>query len=128
MKQLLTRAAFAASIAASVTASITLCMGTAAAQDSIRIGAPLPMTGPLSPEAVKQQRGYDLWAEAANKAGGVKVGARRMKVEIVYVDYQSNTPRAVQAAERLITQDKVNFLFSPFGSGATKAASSVSEK
>jgi branched-chain amino acid transport system substrate-binding protein len=51
-----------------------------------------------------------------------------MKVEIVYVDYQSNTPRAVQAAERLITQDKVQFLFSPFGSGATKAASSVSEK
>ena len=100
----------------------------AAAQDTIRIGAPLPITGPLSPEAVKQQRGYDLWAEAANQAGGVRVGAKRMKVEIVYVDYQSNTPRAVQAAERLITQDKVQFLFSPFGSGATKAASSVSEK
>jgi branched-chain amino acid transport system substrate-binding protein len=100
----------------------------AAAQDTIRIGAPLPITGPLSPEAVKQQRGYDLWAEAANQAGGVKVGAKRMKVEIVYVDYQSNTPRAVQAAERLITQDKVQFLFSPFGSGATKAASSVSER
>jgi branched-chain amino acid transport system substrate-binding protein len=99
-----------------------------AAQDTLRIGAPLPITGPLSPEAVKQQRGYDLWAEAANQAGGVRVGGKRMKVEIVYVDYQSNTPRAVQAAERLITQDKVQFLFSPFGSGATKAASSVSEK
>ena len=44
-----------------------------------------------------------------------------MKVEIVYVDYQSNTPRAVQTAEKLITEDKVNFLFSPFGSGAAKA-------
>jgi branched-chain amino acid transport system substrate-binding protein len=51
-----------------------------------------------------------------------------MKVEIVYTDYQSNTPRAVQATERLITQDKVNFMFSPFGSGAAKAASTVSEK
>jgi len=102
--------------------------GPAAAQDVIRVGAPLPITGPLSPEAKKQQRGYDLWAETANKAGGIKVGAKRMKVEIVYVDYQSNTPRAVQAAEKLITQDKVNFLFSPFGSGAAKAASSVSEK
>lgn len=102
--------------------------GHALAQDVIRVGAPLPITGPLSPEAKKQQRGYDLWAETANQAGGVKVGAKRMKVEIVYVDYQSNTPRAVQAAEKLITQDKVNFLFSPFGSGAAKAASSVSEK
>lgn len=105
-----------------------LAAGAAAAQDVIKIGAPLPITGPLSPEAKKQQRGYDLWAETANRAGGVKVGGKRMKVEIVYVDYQSNTPRAVQSAEKLITQDNVNFLFSPFGSGATKAASSVSEK
>ena len=105
-----------------------LAAGAAAAQDLIKVGAPLPITGPLSPEAKKQQRGYDLWAETANKAGGVKVGGKRIKVEIVYVDYQSNTPRAVQSAEKLITQDNVNFLFSPFGSGATKAASSVSEK
>jgi branched-chain amino acid transport system substrate-binding protein len=105
-----------------------LAAGAAAAQDLIKIGAPLPITGPLSPEAKKQQRGYDLWAETANRAGGVKVGGKRMKVEIVYVDYQSNTPRAVQSAEKLITQDNVSFLFSPFGSGATKAASSVSEK
>lgn len=120
MKRLLTGVVLAA--------LASLYAGTAAAQNTIRIGAPLPITGPLSPEAIKQQRGYDLWAETANAAGGVKVGAKRMKVEIVYVDYQSNTPRAVQAAEKLITQDKVDFLFSPFGSGAAKAASSVSEK
>ena len=77
---------------------------------------------------MKQQQGYDLWAEQVNKRGGIKVGDKKMKVEIVYTDYQSNTPRAVQAAEQLITQQKVNFLFSPFGSGAAKAASTVSEK
>src|SRR5215207_5634525 len=98
------------------------------AQETIRIGAPLPLTGPLSPEGIKQQRGYDLWAETANAKGGVKAGGKTYRVQIVYVDYASNTPRAVQSAERLITEDKVNFLFSPFGSGATKAASSVSEK
>ena len=100
----------------------------AQAQDTIRIGAPLPITGPLSPEATKLQNGINLWVETANKAGGIKVGNKRMKVEVLAVDYQSNTPRAVQAAEKLITEDKVNFLFSPMGSGATKAASSVSEK
>ena len=98
------------------------------AQGVIRIGAPLPLTGPLSPEAQKLQNGMNLWVETANKAGGIKVGPKRMKIEIVFVDYQSNTPRAVQATEKLITQDKVDFLFSPFGSGAAKAASSVSEK
>jgi branched-chain amino acid transport system substrate-binding protein len=99
-----------------------------AAEILITIGAPLPLTGPLSPEGQKQVQGYDLWAEVANKAGGIKVGNERYQVKIVYNDYQSNTPRAVQLAEKLITEDKVNFLFSPFGSGATKAASGVSEK
>lgn len=99
-----------------------------AAQDVIRIGAPLPLTGPLSPEGIKQKQGYDLWAELANSKGGIKASGKSYKVEIVYVDYASNTPRAVQTAERLITEDKVNLLFSPFGSGATKAASGVSEK
>lgn len=99
-----------------------------AADKVVRVGAPLPLTGPLSPEGLKQKRGYDLWADAANAAGGIRVGADRYKVELVYNDYQSNTPRAVQLAEKLITDDKVNFLFSPFGSGATKAASGVSEK
>jgi branched-chain amino acid transport system substrate-binding protein len=114
-------------------AAFALALGAAfgnvaEAQDTIRVGAPLPITGPLSPEATKLQNGINLWVETANKAGGIKVGNKRMKVEVVAVDYQSNTPRAVQAAEKLITEDKVDFLFSPMGSGATKAASSVSEK
>jgi branched-chain amino acid transport system substrate-binding protein len=105
-----------------------LAAPVAAADKTLKIGAPLPLTGPLSPEGIKQKNGYDLWAEKVNAAGGIKAGADRYRVEIVYNDYQSNTPRAVQLAEKLITDDKVNFLFSPFGSGATKAASSVSEK
>jgi branched-chain amino acid transport system substrate-binding protein len=100
----------------------------AAADDVIRFGAPLPLTGPLAPEGIKQQQGYDLWAEQANKAGGISVGGKKYKVEIVYADYQSNTPRAVQATEQMITQDNINFLFGAFGSGAAKAASTVSEK
>lgn len=115
-------------LVAAAALSSLLTAPAAFAQETIRFGAPLPITGALAPEAVKQQQGYDLWAETVNKAGGINVGGRKMKVEIVYTDYQSNTPRAVQATERLITQDKVNFLFSPFGSGAAKAASTVSEK
>jgi branched-chain amino acid transport system substrate-binding protein len=98
------------------------------AEDVIRFGAPLPLTGPLAPEGIKQQQGYDLWAEQANKAGGISVGGKKYKVEIVYADYQSNTPRAVQTTEQMITQDNINFLFGAFGSGAAKAASTVSEK
>jgi branched-chain amino acid transport system substrate-binding protein len=113
------------------TAALALCgvsASGASAEDVIRFGAPLPLTGPLAPEGIKQQEGYDLWAEQANKAGGITVGGKKYKVEIVYADYQSNTPRAVQTTEQMITQDNINFMFGAFGSGAAKAASTVSEK
>jgi branched-chain amino acid transport system substrate-binding protein len=118
------------------TAAAVIAVGVAAgfagnpavAQDAIKVGAPLPLTGPLSPEGLKQKRGYDLWAETANAKGGIKADGKSYRVELVYTDYASNTPRAVQSAERNITEDKVNYLFAPFGSGATKAASAVSEK
>jgi branched-chain amino acid transport system substrate-binding protein len=95
---------------------------------TLRIGAPLPLTGGLAPEGSKQKRGYDYWLDAVNAAGGIEVGGKRLKVEIVYADYESNTPRAVQLAERMITQDNCPILLAPFGSGATKAASSVAER
>ena len=118
---------FSASLALAV-AGFAAATTVASAQDVIRFGAPLPITGPLAPEAVKQQQGYDLWAEQANKAGGINVGGKKYKVEIVYSDYQSNTPRSVQTTEQMITQEKVNFMFGPFGSGAAKAASTIAEK
>src|SRR5215475_3091202 len=100
-----------AAVAAIVLGSaVAFSSDPALAQDVIKVGAPLPLTGPLSPEGLKQKRGYDLWMEAANAKGGIKAGGKTYKVEIVYTDYASNTPRAVQSAERMITEDKVNFL------------------
>jgi len=114
--------------AALAIAALSASASGARAEDVIRFGAPLPLTGPLAPEGIKQKQGYDLWAEQANKAGGISVGGKKYKVEIVYSDYQSNTPRAVQTTEQMITQDNVNFMFGAFGSGAAKAASTISEK
>ncbi|MFD1330608.1 amino acid ABC transporter substrate-binding protein [Methylopila musalis] len=110
-------------------AALTAAFATSSlAQDTLVIGAPLPLTGALAPEGAKLRQGYEVWLDKVNAAGGVKAGDARLKVEIKFYDYQSNTPKAVQIAEKLITDDKVDFLFSPFGSGATKAASAVAEK
>jgi branched-chain amino acid transport system substrate-binding protein len=54
---------------------------TAQAQ-TIRIGAPLPVTGALSPEGTKLRQGYDLWLEAVNKEGGINVDGKKRPVEI----------------------------------------------
>src|SRR5688572_29014873 len=50
------------------------------AQETLRIGAPLPLTGALSPEGTKLRQGYDLWLEKVNAGGGVKVGDKKLKV------------------------------------------------
>ena len=102
--------------------------GNALAQDVIRIGAPLALTGGLADEGKKQQVAYDMWLKRVNAAGGISVGGKKMKVELVTYDYQSDEKRAQQIAERLITQDKVDFLTSPFGSGHTKVVAGVAER
>ncbi|MDB6082195.1 MAG: extracellular ligand-binding receptor [Gammaproteobacteria bacterium] len=94
----------------------------------VRIGAPLPLTGALASEGLKQQHGYELWADTVNKQGGIAVGNSLAKVELVYADYESNTARAVQATERMISQNKVAAILGAYGSGAVKASSSVTER
>jgi branched-chain amino acid transport system substrate-binding protein len=117
-----------AALAGAASLAAPLVATRAHADGALRIGAPLPITGGLAPDGAKQQRGYELWAEAVNAAGGLPVGPARLKVELVTADYQSSTPRAVQLAERLISQDGCSVLFGPLGSGATKASSSVAER
>lgn len=101
---------------------------TAQAQETVRIGAPLALTGGLADEGKKQQVAYDMWLKRVNAAGGIAVGGKRLKVELITYDYQSDEKRAQQIAERLITQDKVDFLTSPFGSGHTKVVAGVAER
>jgi branched-chain amino acid transport system substrate-binding protein len=108
--------------------ALTAVARPAFSQSEIVIGAPLPLTGALSPEGDKLKAGYELWLQELEKRGGIAVAGSKHKVRLIYSDYQSTTPRAVQLVEKLITSDKVNFMFSPFGSGAIKAASSVAEK
>ena len=117
-------------LAGSAATAAATTPGLAFAQDAeeIRVGAPLPLTGALAPEGRKQKRGYDLWAAEIMKRGGLEVGGKKRPVRIIYSDYQSATPKGVQACELLVNQEKVHFLFSPFGSGAAKAGSAIAER
>ncbi|GLK86455.1 amino acid ABC transporter substrate-binding protein [Ancylobacter defluvii] len=113
-------------------ALIAALAGTAAApalaQEVIKIGAPLALTGGLADEGKKQDLVWKMWVEKVNAAGGLKVGDKTMKVELIEYDYQSEGQRASQLAEKLINDDKVQFLFAPFGSGHTKIVGGVGER
>src|SRR4029078_7551791 len=72
--------------------------------------------------------GYDFIAARINKKGGIPVGKKHYQVKIVYYDDQSNANTSVQRYEKLINEDKVDFLLGPYSSGVTLATSTVAEK
>lgn len=124
----MTRRLFSIALLASMAGGLLPGIASAQAGDTIRIGAPLALTGGLADEGKKQQVAYDMWLKRVNGAGGIAVGGRKIKVELLTYDYQSDEKRAQQIAERLITQDKADFLTAPFGSGHTKVVAGVAER
>ena len=95
---------------------------------TLSIGAALPLTGALAPNGKEQQDGYELWKNMVNDKGGFKVGDTTYKVDIKYYDYKSDTTTAIKLTEKLITDDKVQALLGPYGSGATVASAAIAEQ
>lgn len=94
----------------------------------IKIGAALGLTGNLAPEGRLVQEGYDLVVEKINEKGGVKVGDKMYKLEIVYYDDECDAQRSAKLVEKLINEDNIKLILGPYGSGITAASSVISEK
>ncbi|MGD0237318.1 MAG: amino acid ABC transporter substrate-binding protein [Syntrophorhabdales bacterium] len=87
----------------------------ASAKDSIRFGYSIALTGVLSPNAEGVVEAYAVWHELVNKRGGiyVKEEGKKLPVEMVFYDDQSEPGTAVRIYEKLITQDKVDLILPP---------------
>src|SRR6056300_823419 len=96
--------------------------------DYIVLGSAISLTGKYSSNGVHTQNGYNMAVERINKMGGVNVGGKSYKFEIIYYDDESNPKRAAQLAERLIKQDGVQYMLGPYSSGLTTAIAPVTEK
>ena len=96
--------------------------------DKIILGAAVSLTGKYSTNGKHTQNGYNLAVERINSMGGVKVGGKTYKFDIIYYDDESNSGRAAQLAERLIKQDGVHYMLGPYSSGLTKAIAPVTEE
>lgn len=100
----------------------------AADNHTITIGFTASRTGPLNVDSTGQERGFEYWRDEVNAAGGIKVGNDHYKVKFVSYDDQSVGGRVQQLYTRLVTQDKADFLFTPYSSGLTAAAAVISEQ
>jgi branched-chain amino acid transport system substrate-binding protein len=100
----------------------------AADDDTLTIGFTVSQTGALNLDSIAQVRGYEMWRDEVNEAGGIKAGDKRYKVRFVSYDDQSQGGRVQQLYTRLIAQDKAQFLFSPYSSGLVATATVISEQ
>ena len=98
------------------------------AQDTVTIGFTVSQTGKLNNDATSQLRGIELWRDDVNAAGGIKAGGKTYKVNLVSYDDESQNTRVQQLYTRLISQDKAQFLFSPYSSGLVATAAIISEQ
>jgi branched-chain amino acid transport system substrate-binding protein len=104
----------------------------AVAQDAnkkeITLGYSISLTGKFSTDATETHRGYQLWAEQTNQAGGISIKGRKIPVKLIHYDDASDTNSAIRTYERLITRDEVDLLLSPWGSGHNFAVTAATER
>lgn len=95
---------------------------------TIRLGAALSATGRYSVEGGDARQGYDTWLSWVNEIhGGIRVGDQRFRAEIVYYDDESDADTAGNLTQRLIDEDRVDFLLGPYSSGLTTGTSAIAE-
>ena len=96
--------------------------------EDIIIGAPLSVTGTQSKEGALTKQGYDMWLSWINDQGGINVKGTKHKVQIKYEDDQSKPDISAQLTQKLITDEKSQFLLGPYGSATTASDAVVAEK
>lgn len=92
--------------------------------DPIVIGSTLSLTGGLSATAQIHKIAGDLFVERLNENGGL-LGR---PVEWVVLDDESTPDRSAALYERLITEDGVDLIIGPYGTGNITAAMQVAER
>jgi branched-chain amino acid transport system substrate-binding protein len=104
-------------------------LSPAMADDVLKIGAVAPKTGPLAGgAAVTQWPNVKLWAHDVNARGGLNVGSKKYKIEIIEYDDQTNPSETIKAVQRLVTQDGVDFVLPPYSTGINLAVAPLFAK
>jgi branched-chain amino acid transport system substrate-binding protein len=110
-------------IAALALSGLALGAAPARAQDTVRIGAINPYSGPLALYGDEVARGYQLAVDEKNAKGGV-LGR---KIELVRGD-AGNPQQGIAAVDQLVTRDKVDLFIGTYISAVANAASDAAQR
>jgi branched-chain amino acid transport system substrate-binding protein len=101
------------------------------APEKLRFGYAITQSGPLGPGAestVVSQ--YKLWHKRVNDAGGImlKKFGKKVPVEMIGYDDQGKPDELLKLTSRLIEQDKVDMLLSPYATHMNLASAPIANK
>jgi branched-chain amino acid transport system substrate-binding protein len=100
-------------------------------KDTIRIGIATPLTGPLAlVRKLSYSPTYELWVEEVNAKGGIYVEeyGKRLPIEMVVYDDKSDLSMTTRLLEKLILEDKVDFILAPSSTAFLYAAAPIANK
>jgi len=94
-----------------------LFAGCAAKSDTIKVGAVLPVSGPVSAYGSQTRDGILLAFEEINAAGGIN----GKKLELIVEDDEANPEKTINAFKKLVAKDKVDAVLGGLTSKCTLA-------
>jgi branched-chain amino acid transport system substrate-binding protein len=108
--------------------SLLFTQGAMAACGEIHLGSAISLTGKYATNGIHAKNGYDYAIQVIKDNGGVMIDGKCYNFRVTYYDDESKGDRGATLAERLISQDKVQYMLGPYSSGMTKAIAPVTEK
>jgi branched-chain amino acid transport system substrate-binding protein len=81
--------------------------------ETIKIGINAPLTGDIPKVGEGTKFTAQMWLEDVNAAGGIEVGGKKYKVELIIENNESKAESAVKTNTKLINEDEVLALVGP---------------
>ena len=113
-------------VLACVAALLTLTAGPgpALADDVIKFGVSTPLSGPAAPWGIPHLNATKLVFEEVNAKGGLDVGGKKYKLEVIGYDHKYVIAEGVATVNRLVYKDEVKYI-SILGGAVVKANEEV---
>jgi branched-chain amino acid transport system substrate-binding protein len=112
-------------IAAVIGMSLSVGSISAASAQTLKIGVISALTGGGAPWGIAAAQAPKIAAAEVNEKGGLEVGGKKYKVEVIAYDDQYKAADAVAAYNRLVRQDGVKYLFVMASAGTMAVKQSV---
>src|SRR5690242_5020421 len=97
---------------------------TASAQKAIKVGMPIPLSGPPALFGDPASKGAQMYVDELNAKGGV-LGR---KIELIVRDSKADANEAVRQARELILKDNVDFIVGTLTSAEGPAVSTIAKE